>query len=1183
MATSFTVNQADLEFILKQIKIAEATSVGYTATPVSIQQSIMNAYGVTAADAALMPFGLRTVDGSFNNLLSNQSEIGAADTLFPRLTDPVFINQTDGDSIDFDGPGGQPATVQGNYGNPGTVVDADPRIISNLIVDMTAANPAAVAAALAYVGITGAAADAARAAIVAAYKNIATTANAAVAAQAAEVSAQATAATETLQQAAAAAANGIAQATKTAYTNALAEDVEVKVAAAQDAVQALVTALGAVGSAVTAGDLTVAAAAVTAATTASDAAADAANFLLANLGAAHADVLAAQGVAAAAATLVTQLTALQAALGSGTPQLDAPEFAAVNAANTLAMNNSNAADANTTQLLASRSAADSAVTAAAAAVTAANSAVAQDVIDRDAAIAASNLADANQAAAIAAAGVTAADVAAKHAIVQGLQNHDTQLTLSAYNDALAQDVEDKCANAQAQAAALVTSLGVAGSPIDAADLNAATNAVSAALAASTAAAAALAALQAAPGVAGGTLTSSERAADISKAQALAEDAALLHAQLANVSATLAADADDLLNAATLQAANNANGLAGANATDAASLTTELVASQGEAAFDATATTAALVAASADLAAANDAHEAAEFLVTSTTTLAATMQALEVQAIADLAASVSAQTAAVAAHTNATNILGAYDAALAEDVEVRSATAEAKAGDLVLSLGIVGSVIDAADTAAAADAVDAASAAATAAANAAGLLLAALDAEHADVIAAQAVAYYAATLLNDLTALESALASSGPQLETSEYNAAQAALAQATSNETAANAADAQEDTSAAAASTAAAATSAALATANAELAAANTALTSATNASNAADAAAAAASPAFEAVLDGYGIEHDPLGSLVIPNLSPDIGLSPGFNSWMTFFGQFFDHGLDLVTKGGNGTVYVPLQADDPLIAGADGLFGTADDLAPHLRFMALTRATTTLVDGVPQHENTTTSWIDQNQTYTSNASHQVYLREYERVDTNGAAPGGVVTLATGRLLDGSTASGSLNEAIGNWGEVKAQAIEMLGLRLNDFDVHNAPLLATDQYGKFIPGSNGYAQVALQVQIISNATGQVIGTQGSPFFRNGVSGGLDLANLANPSGLPDSTRRAVLPDGHRGHRTRLPERHRPPRGAGLRRSRPQRLEGNQAGRRCRHRRESQRRLRRRRYVDGRQSGRRRQHRRLLRR
>ena len=40
-----------------------------------------------------------------------------------------------------------------------------------------------------------------------------------------------------------------------------------------------------------------------------------------------------------------------------------------------------------------------------------------------------------------------------------------------------------------------------------------------------------------------------------------------------------------------------------------------------------------------------------------------------------------------------------------------------------------------------------------------------------------------------------------------------------------------------------------------------------------------------------------------IPNLSPDIGLIAGFNAWMTFFGQFFDHGLDLVAKGGNGTV----------------------------------------------------------------------------------------------------------------------------------------------------------------------------------------------------------------------------------------------------------------------------------------
>jgi hypothetical protein len=209
-----------------------------------------------------------------------------------------------------------------------------------------------------------------------------------------------------------------------------------------------------------------------------------------------------------------------------------------------------------------------------------------------------------------------------------------------------------------------------------------------------------------------------------------------------------------------------------------------------------------------------------------------------------------------------------------------------------------------------------------------------------------------------------------------------------------------------------------------------------------------------------------------IPNQSPDIGLTAGFNSWMTFFGQFFDHGLDLVTKGGNETVYIPLQADDPLIAGADSILvddpltvvdEAADNLPAHLQFMALTRATVTPdANGVPQHENTTTSFIDQNQTYTSHASHQVFLREYKK-DANGRA------VSTGKLLDGSAATGSVAGSVGNWAEVKAQAKEMLGIILTDFDVHNVPLLLTDQYGKFIPGANGYAQVA-------TATGFVEGT-----------------------------------------------------------------------------------------------------------
>jgi hypothetical protein len=163
--TSFNINVDDLQYILKQIKIAEATSIGYTATPLSILDSIIATYGGDATSAALLPAGLRTVDGTFNNLLiaptgipgtpgynPGTSLFGAADTLFPRLTDPIFQN-VNGPGIDFNGDG-IIDIINHNYGDasaaPGTqirsVSDVDPRTISNLIVDMSVNNPAAIAA-----------------------------------------------------------------------------------------------------------------------------------------------------------------------------------------------------------------------------------------------------------------------------------------------------------------------------------------------------------------------------------------------------------------------------------------------------------------------------------------------------------------------------------------------------------------------------------------------------------------------------------------------------------------------------------------------------------------------------------------------------------------------------------------------------------------------------------------------------------------------------------------------------------------------------------------------------------------------------------------------------------------------------------------------------------------------------
>ena len=59
------------------------------------------------------------------------------------------------------------------YGPTGTVIDSTPRTVSNLIVDQTPGNPAAIVAALSFAGIENADAQVAVAAITAAYAPVA--------------------------------------------------------------------------------------------------------------------------------------------------------------------------------------------------------------------------------------------------------------------------------------------------------------------------------------------------------------------------------------------------------------------------------------------------------------------------------------------------------------------------------------------------------------------------------------------------------------------------------------------------------------------------------------------------------------------------------------------------------------------------------------------------------------------------------------------------------------------------------------------------------------------------------------------------------------------------------------------------------------------------------------------------
>ena len=216
----------------------------------------------------------------------------------------------------------------------------------------------------------------------------------------------------------------------------------------------------------------------------------------------------------------------------------------------------------------------------------------------------------------------------------------------------------------------------------------------------------------------------------------------------------------------------------------------------------------------------------------------------------------------------------------------------------------------------------------------------------------------------------------------------------------------------------------------------------------------------------------DDIADFSFENVAPDAGLSAPFNLWFVFFGQFFDHGLDLLQKGGSGTVFIPLQADDPLIAGADSVLGTADDLPASLRFMLLTRATNQpgpdgilgTADDIHEHTNITSPFVDQNQTYTSTPSHQVFLRAYE---FNAAGD----PVATGKLIinrdlgDGKFGTGDdfVRGGMSTWGVVKAQARDLLGIQLSDYDAVNVPMVRVDAYGKFIPGANGFAQLIVGV------------------------------------------------------------------------------------------------------------------------
>ncbi|WMY87010.1 peroxidase family protein [Pseudomonas shirazica] len=266
--------------------------------------------------------------------------------------------------------------------------------------------------------------------------------------------------------------------------------------------------------------------------------------------------------------------------------------------------------------------------------------------------------------------------------------------------------------------------------------------------------------------------------------------------------------------------------------------------------------------------------------------------------------------------------------------------------------------------------------------------------------------------------------------------------------------------------------------------------------------------------LDGQFGTDDDHDVYLFENTAADAGLSAPFNAWMTFFGQFFDHGLDLVTKGGSGTIYIPLQPDDPLYV--EGGF---------TNFMVVTRATNQpgpdgvlgTADDIHEHTNTTSPFVDQNQTYSSHPSHQVFLRGYVLTDDGPIATGRLITNrdlgADGRY---GTADDTEIGGMATWKVVKAQARDVLGINLTDADVDNVPLLATDAYGNFIKGPNGFPMVIMKGAdgIAGTADDQQV--EGNPLapidLTNAVRTGHQfLADIAH-NAVPVFSNGALVPD-----------------------------------------------------------------------
>lgn len=141
-------------------------------------------------------------------------------------------------------------------------------------------------------------------------------------------------------------------------------------------------------------------------------------------------------------------------------------------------------------------------------------------------------------------------------------------------------------------------------------------------------------------------------------------------------------------------------------------------------------------------------------------------------------------------------------------------------------------------------------------------------------------------------------------------------------------------------------------------------------------------------------------------------GVAP-VNGWFALFGQFFDHGLDFIGKGADGTkITINLAVDDPMYGVIDPTSGM-----PATKIV-ISRANISgfTADGTPQWDNHTSPFIDQSQTYGSTGEVTNLLREWVLDPVTGNYKMGM------RLLDGNQTVAWTNA----WGETTTATLPTL-------------------------------------------------------------------------------------------------------------------------------------------------------------